>query len=65
VHWQAEIVKFLVEFFFEWPEVFILFEGYTTNYIRVAVATNENIAGEIRPVRIESIMEDLALGFLI
>jgi threonylcarbamoyladenosine tRNA methylthiotransferase MtaB len=41
-----------------------LFEGLTGNYIRVGVATNENLSGQIRPIRIEKVTEGLAYGVL-
>jgi threonylcarbamoyladenosine tRNA methylthiotransferase MtaB len=41
-----------------------LFEGFTSNYIRVGVATNEELRGQIRKVRIEKVAEGLVYGFL-
>ena len=38
------------------------YSGYTGNYIRVGVASKENLAGAIRKMRIESVTENLALG---
>ncbi len=41
-----------------------LFEGLTGNYIRVGVATDENLSGQIRPVRIEKVTDGLAYAVL-
>lgn len=53
-------------------EVLVLFEevengvwsGYSDNYIRVAVESTGNLSNEIRPVRIERVAGDWAVGVL-
>ncbi|MEK7703000.1 MAG: tRNA (N(6)-L-threonylcarbamoyladenosine(37)-C(2))-methylthiotransferase MtaB [Nitrospirota bacterium] len=42
-----------------------LFEGLTENYIRVGVATNENLRGKILPVRIEKVAGGVAYANLL
>ena len=36
--------------------------GYTGNYVRVAVRSNENLENELRVVRIEELAGDYAMG---
>ena len=40
-------------------------EGYTPNYTRVIVNTNENLTGEIKNVLIESVKDDYCVGVII
>ena len=42
-----------------------LFTGLTTNYIRVGVSTAEDLANQVRPVRLHGTMDGLALGALV
>ncbi len=53
-----------VEVLFENRNKAGLFEGLTANYIRVGVATDGALQGQIRPVRIERVAEGLAHGVL-
>lgn len=40
------------------------YEGYTTNYIRTRVVSNESLLGEIKKIEIESTIDDILIGKL-
>jgi len=65
VSFYGQVVGQAVQVLFETRNKAELFCGLTENYIRVGVATDQDLSGQIRRVQIDAIRENLAEGSLI